>query len=167
MLQITPQMKIQVAVEPADFRNYVELCIIARELTGWCGSAKTLLGRIRSPGRCSSFVIVAVPRSKRSCTTARVSGCVTNVSLKDDSAGGHPRRTRTAEQRPSPLINCRFCFPPAIRIARRQHRTGVRSAHAIDVRDVPQADTSCRSETLRCRSAKIGATEVERKRNCS
>jgi len=31
------------------------------------------------------------------------------------------------------LINCRFCSQQAIRIARRQHRTGDRSAHAVEV----------------------------------
>ena len=33
MIQITPQMRIRVAVEPADFRNYAELAVMRSETT--------------------------------------------------------------------------------------------------------------------------------------
>ncbi len=53
MLQITPQMKILVAVEPADFR---------RGIDGLRGCARRNSSTIRSPARCSSFAIVKAPR---------------------------------------------------------------------------------------------------------
>ena len=92
------------------------------------------------------------------CTMARVSGYVINVFPKDDSTGGRRRRiklhrarmcrARMPGRKPWRLINCRFCFQPAIRTARPRHRTGVRSVLAADA-GVPPADSSCRSETLR------------------
>jgi hypothetical protein len=123
MLQITPQMKILVAVEPADFRKGID---------GLVRLCKDALGQDPFAG-----TVFVARRSRFWCTTARVSGCVTNVFLKDDFAGGPPRRIRKTRRRLSPRINCRFCSQPAIRIAPQQHRTGVPSSRATDKGGTP------------------------------
>lgn len=79
MLQITPQMKVLVAVEPADFRQGID---------GLAQLCRDVLRQNPLPARCSSFAIVAAQRSKCWCTTARVSGFVTNDCLKGGFAGG-------------------------------------------------------------------------------
>ena len=126
MLQITPQMQILVAVEPANFRRGID------ELVRRCKD---------TPGQDPFAGTVFVFRNRRgtarrlNCrsTTARSFGFVESAFLRDHFAGGHPRRFRTPDRSPWRLINCRVCSQPAVRIARLQHRTVVRTAHFADV----------------------------------
>ena len=123
MLQITPQMKILVAVEPADFRKGID---------GLARLCQECSGTIRSAAWRSCFAIAKRPRSKCWSTTVKVFGFATSVCRVAASAGGQLRRRR----RPKPWrpTNSTFCFRRAIPKARTPWPIGGRSGHEVEAR---------------------------------
>ena len=85
MLQITPQMRILVAVEPADFRCGIDGLLVF---------AKKCCGKTRSAAACLCSVIVEQRPSRCSCTTGKGSGFVTSDFRAGDSSGGLATRAR-------------------------------------------------------------------------
>ena len=124
MLQITPQMKILVAVEPADFRKGIDglarLCKDSLEQDPFGGAVFVFRNR-----RGTAIKVLVYD--------SQGFGFVTNDFRKDASAGGHRRQAKTPRRRLWLLINYRSSSRLAIQIARSRRRTGGRSVRAPEV----------------------------------
>ncbi len=121
MLQLTPQMRILVAVEPADFRRGIDgLARLCRESLG----ADPFVGTV--------FVF----RNRRGTALKLLTydGQGFWLCQKRLSQGRFPWWPVAAEARLSgwPLTNSRCCWPPGTRRTRVRQPTGVRSARFPD-----------------------------------
>jgi hypothetical protein len=116
MLQITPHMKILVAVEPADFRQGIDA------LARLCQES---LGQDPFAGAVFAFRNRRATALKVLVTTARGSGSATSGSRRATSPGGLPLRSRALGGWPP--TNCRSCSRRTTRRARVRLPTGARS----------------------------------------
>ena len=147
MLQITPQMKILVAVEPADFRKGIDgLVRLCKDVRGF---------RIRlpqSPGHSDQSAGVRRPGILAvSQTSVRRTIPLVAIGIEP----GHPGEDTGG----SPVVGSVFCRQSGANGS----GTGLASGRSAQlVRGGPQAD-AISTETLRCRSATVRATDGVRK----
>ena len=87
MIQVTPLMRILVAVDPVDFRKGID---------GLAGICKAVLQTDPFSGCSSCSATAGGPFSKYSCMVVRATGCVRRGCQKSDSwlydPGGAPER---------------------------------------------------------------------------
>ena len=121
MIQITPQMRVLVAVQPTDFRRGID------------GLAKQCRELLRSDPF-SGAVFVFCNRLRTSIKllvyAARALGSHRSVSRLVDFATG---RKRASHRRRCKHTNCTSCCEAGIPARQRHHQNGDRSARASDV----------------------------------
>ena len=105
MISFTGALKIYLALEPCDMRNYAELRISARASTVSTGWRSPNWGRTRRAGRCSFSATNATTGSRPSTSTEPECGFRRNGSRWEDIAG----RSRRSAARPSCAWRPRRC----------------------------------------------------------
>jgi hypothetical protein len=124
MLQITPQMKILVAVEPADFRKGIDRLVrLCKDSLQQDPFADTVFV-FRNRRGTAIKVLVYDGQGFWLCHKRLSEGRFRWWP----SVPAKMLRTKPPRRKPWRLINCRYCSQPAIRIEPPQHRTGAESA---------------------------------------
>ena len=121
MIQITPQMRVLVAIEPADFRKGID---------GLARICKDLLQQ--DPFGGCVFVFRNRPANAIKALVYDGQGFwLCHACLADASGGGRHRRP-PKRQRHWQRISCRCCLPRGIRRTRRAHSRGAPSVHGAE-----------------------------------